>query len=506
MRFLQIFHNIKMRSKLIFLFVLTGLIPLLVLSYISLSKSTDAVVNEVFSKNSLFLEVKRGAISEMRHNAEMDWSMLSMTDMVHASLALADEKGADSPEWKSRKKEVRRYFEEQVGPLFPYQDYFLTDTKGKVLFCLNTPSLEGVDLSGRDYLQEALKGNVNWSDFFYSEHVEKSIVVLAGPIFKEGTRDDLVGVFFLFLGQDQFQEVVHAYAGDLGKTGNAYLVDEKGLLMIDTLIGKYARGAAMKESIAGEALDMLIPEMRKGNTDFRHVGLWKDYDGHAVLGSLGVFRVGKSPLGLVVEVDEKEALGGVRSLRMILGIITGVIVLVGVLLTFLLASLIVKPLKTITVIAGRARDGDFTITRDEFRYEGRDELGSVADALAEMIRGQRDTVRELKQKALHLSAISEETAASTEEVTSTAGEVAESNSELAEETRAGRDNAVESAKVMLEMSSLIQIAQTLASNADANSKEMADSAKEGLETVMKTVEHMDSIKLSVEETETLLEQ
>ena len=97
MRFLQIFHNIKMRSKLIFLFVLTGLIPLLVLSYISLSKSTDAVVNEVFSKNSLFLEVKRGAISEMRHNAEMDWSMLSMTDMVHASLALADEKGADSP-------------------------------------------------------------------------------------------------------------------------------------------------------------------------------------------------------------------------------------------------------------------------------------------------------------------------------------------------------------------------------------------------------------------------
>ena len=506
MRWFRFFHNIRMRSKLIFLFVLTGLIPLLFLSYLSLSKSSQAVEAEVFAKNSLFLEVKRDTITGMRNDAEVDWKMLSLTDVVYSSLALAHEKGSASPEWQGQKAEVKRYFEERVGPLFPYQDYFLTDIKGDVLFSLNSPFLEGVNLMDREYLREALQGKINWSDFFYSEHVKKSILVLAGPVLQEGTRGDIVGVFFLFLGQDQFQEVVHAYAKDLGTTGNAYLIDAQGLLMIDTLRGKYSQGAAMKEKITGDALNILAPQIDRGNTEFRHVGYWRDYEGNTVLGSQGVIQIGKSPLGVVVEVDETEALAGVRVLRLLLLAITGVIVLAGIALTFLLASLIVRPLRTITVLAGRAKEGDFTITREEFQYEGRDELGSVADALAEMIHGQRETVRELKQKALHLSAISEETAASTEEVTSTAGEVAEGNSKLAEETRSGRINAVESSQVMLEMSSLIQIAQNLATNADANSKEMAESAKQGLDTVKKTVEHMDSIKLSVEETESLLQQ
>ena len=504
MRWFRFFRNIKMRSKLIFFFTLTGLLPLLFLSYISLSRSSQALRQEVFAKNSLFLEVKRGTIQAMREDAEADWRLLSQNATVRESLLLAQQEGEDSAEWKEQEKKLRRYFKEDVEPLFPYQDYIFTDAKGTVLFTLNSPQVEGADLSVRDYYQEVMKGNIAWSDFFYSEHVGKSLVVLAGPVKEDGNSGKILGMFFFFVAQDQFQEVVHAYAKDLGKTGDAYLLDAEGLLMIDTLRGDYAQGAAMKEKVTGDVHRILAPDIRKGNTDFRHTGIWKDYMGNSVLGSVGVVLAGKSPLGLVVEVDDSEALAGFYSLRWILLTVTGLTVLVGMFFTFFLASLIVKPLKTITILAGRAREGDFTITREEFQYEGRDELDAVATALGSMIAGQREMIRELKQKALHLSAISEETAASTEEVTSTAGEVAESNSKLAEETRGGRINAVESAQVMLEMSSLIQIAQTLATKADANSKEMSESAREGLETVKKTVEHMDSIKLSVEETEDLL--
>ncbi len=506
MRWFCFFRNIKMRSKLVFFFILTGLLPLLFLSYISLSRSSQALRQEVFGKNSLFLEVKRGTMQAMREDAEADWKLLSQNATVRNSLHLVQQKGIDSPEWEEQKKEVRRYFKEDVEPLFPYQDYIFTDASGIVLFGLNSPQIEGASLAQRDYYQEVVKGHVAWSDFFYSEHVRKSLVVLAGPVMDEGNSGKILGMFFFFVAQDQFQEVVHAYARDLGKTGDAYLIDAEGLLTIDTLLGDYAQGAAMKEKITGDVYQILASDVRKGNTDFRYTGIWKDYMGSPVLGSVGVVLAGKSPLGLVVEVNEEEALAGFYSLRWILLTVTGITVLVGILFTFLLASLIVKPLKTITVLAGRAQEGDFTITREEFQYEGRDELDAVATALGSMIAGQREMIRELKQKALHLSAISEETAASTEEVTSTAGEVAESNSKLAEETRGGRINAVESAQVMLEMSSLIQIAQTLATKADANSKEMSESAREGLETVKKTVEHMDSIKLSVEGTEELLKQ
>ncbi len=506
MRWFRFFRNIKMRSKLIFFFILTGLLPLLFLSYISLSRSSQALQQEAFAKNSLFLEVKKGIIQTMREDAEADWKLLSQNVTVRNSIQLVQQKGVDSPEWGEQKKEVRRYFEEDVEPLFPYQDYIFTDASGIVLFALNTPQIVGADLSVRDYYQEVVKGRIAWSDFFYSEYVKKSLVVLAGPVMDQGNSGKILGMFFFFVTQDQFQDVVHAYASDLGKTGDAYLIDAEGLLTINTLLGDYAQGAAMKEKVTGDVYQILAADIRKGNTDFRHTGIWKDYMGNSVLGSVGVVLAGKNPLGLVVEVDDSEALAGFYSLRWMLLAVTGITVLVGMFFTFFLASLIVKPLKTITVLAERAREGDFTVTREDFRYQGRDELDAVANALGSMIAGQREMIRQLKQKALHLSAISEETAASTEEVTSTAGEVAESNSKLVEETRGGRLNAVESAQVMLEMSSLIQIAQTVATKADANSKEMSESAQEGLETVKKTVEHMDSIKLSVEETEELLKQ
>ncbi len=173
---------------------------------------------------------------------------------------------------------------------------------------------------------------------------------------------------------------------------------------------------------------------------------------------------------------------------------------------FLMTRGLTVPMKRVAELAALARDGDFTFEREDFRIVNRDELGTMADALAEMVLSQREMILNLKKKSVHLAALSEESAASTEEVTSTTNEVAESNAHLAEQTRKGRENAVEASKVMLEMSSLIQIAQSLAANADKSSKDMAQAASEGGETVAKTIEHMENIKGSVKETEELLTQ
>ena len=506
MRAMKIFNNLRMRSKLILLFGLTGLLPLLLLSWFSLSRASDAVMDEVVEKNALFLDLKRDAVAEFRRETEQNWKMMSMINRVYSSMAILKEKGAESTEWKSRSDGIRIFYEEQASAVYSYQDYVLTDIRGNVVFSLNYPQIEGVDLSGTEYIREALDGRSNWSDFFHSEHTGGVALVFAGPLRKEGAFGDVVGAFFLLMNQTDIQHTVHSQVEQLGSSGDAYLLDADGLLFSDTKLGAFAKGAAMKERIAGDAVTRLAPEIRAGNTDFRAVGIWDDYLGNGVLGSVGVVRVGKSPLGVVVEVDESEALAGVVVLRRILLMIAGAAVLAGLLIAILLASLIARPLHVIQGLAERAKGGDLTIGRADFHYEGRDELGGVADALAEMVASQRETVMELKRKAVHLAALSEETAASTEEVTSTTGEVAESNSRLAERTRAGRSNSVEASQVMLEMSSLIQIAQSLAANADNNSKEMARAASEGGGTVERTIEHMENIKRSVQETESLLTQ
>ena len=265
-----------------------------------------------------------------------------------------------------------------------------------------------------------------------------------------------------------------------------------------------------------ENLDQ-IDEIEKSVDNYRTdmltvIDCWKELD------TLSERReeVGNEILGLskqVVMAAENSTSGitdrTVASLEAtILMIVTATVsaILLGSFISLFMTRSLTRPMRRITELASIARDGDFTFDREDFGIKNKDELGLMADALADMVASQREMIRNLRQKSVNLAALAEESAASTEEVTSSTGEVAESNARLAEQTRKGRDNAIEAAKVMLEMSSLIQIAQVLATGADKNSKDMGRAASEGGETVAKTIEHMESIMASVTETGDQLQQ
>ncbi|MDR1482930.1 MAG: methyl-accepting chemotaxis protein [Synergistaceae bacterium] len=113
-------------------------------------------------------------------------------------------------------------------------------------------------------------------------------------------------------------------------------------------------------------------------------------------------------------------------------------ILIGFVVAFLISSSITRPLSAIVSIAKRAEDGDLSIVKEDFRYNGKDELGSLVTAMANMVAAQEETVRQvvavserLSDGANNLSSISEETNASMEEVKASIDEVAslsESNS------------------------------------------------------------------------------
>jgi methyl-accepting chemotaxis protein len=126
---------------------------------------------------------------------------------------------------------------------------------------------------------------------------------------------------------------------------------------------------------------------------------------------------------------------------------TAAAVLLGFVVAFAISRSITKPLSTILGLAKRAESGDLTIGREDFKYRGRDELGVLADALAEMVAAQEASMREivsvahsLMGGASNLSAISEETNASMEEVKTSIDQVAslgEANGGTLEECSAG---------------------------------------------------------------------
>ena len=74
-------------------------------------------------------------------------------------------------------------------------------------------------------------------------------------------------------------------------------------------------------------------------------------------------------------------------------------IVVGLAIAFLIAGAIRKPLARVVELVTHARDGDMSITRDDFNYKGHDELGNLGDSLSEMFGALRTAIIEIHDNA-----------------------------------------------------------------------------------------------------------
>jgi len=74
-------------------------------------------------------------------------------------------------------------------------------------------------------------------------------------------------------------------------------------------------------------------------------------------------------------------------------------IIVGLFIAMYLAGSIRKPLGRVVELVMNARDGDMSIVRDDFRYEGHDELGDLGDALSEMFASLRTAISDIRDNA-----------------------------------------------------------------------------------------------------------
>ena len=79
--------------------------------------------------------------------------------------------------------------------------------------------------------------------------------------------------------------------------------------------------------------------------------------------------------------------------------LAAVAIVVGLGIAFLIAGAIRKPLARVVELVTHARDGDMAITREDFNYDGRDELGALGDALSEMFNAMRTAIGEIRENA-----------------------------------------------------------------------------------------------------------
>ncbi|MBU9711944.1 hypothetical protein [Evansella tamaricis] len=91
---------LKMRNKLISMFILTGLLPLLVLSIYLHNQIEDQMVSDALSENATFFDLKRGIIADFYSERMGDGIVISNIPDVYEGLEIYENYGVHSREWQ----------------------------------------------------------------------------------------------------------------------------------------------------------------------------------------------------------------------------------------------------------------------------------------------------------------------------------------------------------------------------------------------------------------------
>ncbi len=468
--------NLKLRNKLIVMFIITSIIPLAFLSFYSYNRAAANIEEEVLDKNKVYLDLTISQLNDYFAERIGDANVISSTRDVYQSMNIFNQYGNASGEWNERYSIMEKSLNNTVKE-YDYDNIFITNRFGQVVFAANQKiELEGKSLKEREYIKKSLAGETNWSKVFFSDVTNEKILVVSAPIKDNGNSGNIIGTLNIEISGNTLDDIVHAGVGELGASGDAYLIRQNGLLLTNTRLGEYKENAALNQTIDTKAASLIKQAINSNNTDFVELDKYDDYMGNPVLGALGVIHVGNNPAGLIIEVDQAEAFAKVASLRNIIIIVLGLMLVFGIVLTFFISKSIAKPLSLAINHIGEVAAYDISRDVPEDFMKRKDEIGHLGEAIQKIEENLRDLLREIANSSQEVSSTSEELSATSQEITAKTQNIDVNIQEIAagmEENSAAAEEVTASAQ---EVASAINQIASKAQEGSAVSKEIYERA------------------------------
>ncbi|MCD5401180.1 hypothetical protein LR013_01100 [candidate division NPL-UPA2 bacterium] len=264
------FKRMNLKVRLIALFLLVGLVPLLVSSFLSYQQAATNIQEEVLLGLELYLEAEKELLELSNLDRERGVIALASYPLIYESLAALKgvEAGQDAAAlWLEREEMVTELLVEKVEA-YGYDFIFITDSTGLVIYSTQEGVL-GADFSGRAYIQGSLAGAVSWSPLFFCEVADESVLVVSAPVSERGKEGEVVGTVNLVPSDMQMVQMIHHGLERISATADAYLIDADGLLLTNTrLPGEFQEGAALNKSIDTKAVELLAGPIARADFDF----------------------------------------------------------------------------------------------------------------------------------------------------------------------------------------------------------------------------------------------
>ena len=256
----------SLKVKLIALFLLAGLIPIIAVSLINGRNTAAGLNEEIIKAMDMYAGKKSEALEDYLDQRAADSRVFAATQNIYQGLAILRESDYDihAPDWNEWLLTLDKYVI-AANRQYDFSQLYLTDIHGRVVYD-SLRRLVGQDLSALESVKGALNGKTAWSDLFYSDLVNANVLVVSSPVHSDGLNQTIIGTVNLLFSNEVISQFVHTGVDQLGVSADAYLIDADGLLMTDTLRGDYIANAALKGQIDTRAVELLAAPI--GNADF----------------------------------------------------------------------------------------------------------------------------------------------------------------------------------------------------------------------------------------------
>ncbi len=385
----------SIRNKLTLGGIVLVALPLIIVGFISVFKSSDALLH-------LGMEEAHISAEEIAHLVDnlleeevkvanifaADKNIVEVTEKVSNGTI---EK--ESPEIAEIYRNLTRQFN-QMG--HDYQGIFVTDNDGY----LYTGALQGgkeykgVSIHDRDYFQQMkTSGKVVVSDIKRSKTTKKLISVICAPIKSDSSK--IIGAFGLVLKIDHLVELISG--NTIGETGYGFMTDKDGLLIA--------------HPTPKNILNLNLTEL-DGMKEFMRQMLSGD-SGVAEYTFKGIDKVaGFAPLknknwyiGATQNAD--EFLGASKTIRNLIILVTLVSVGITAVLVSFAAMAIVKPINSAVAGLKDIAEGEGDLTM-RLQVSSKDEVGEMAQWFNTFIEKLQGIIKQISQNSTSVGVSSEQ--------------------------------------------------------------------------------------------------
>lgn len=459
---------VSIKFKLVILGLIVLIIPLGVLGVVSVIQSRDALIEIAHEQL-----IKRSAeISDSVSNvlSREEKILLSLTYGEAAVQASSSENhapdAADDVRYERLNRELRLFKNTpKLGD--DYQVLIYTDLNA-IVKAASADEYIGIDLSDREYLQLALKGELNIGQANLNKVTKEPFVPVAAPVYDEyGT---ISGAIAMILYLDFLWELIEN--STVGETGYAFITDAEA-----TIIAHPDPSTLFELNLKTlEGLEDVVSRFQKGESGFEAY----IYKGEPK--SAGFAVVEEAGWGVFLTQTDADFLSASNAIRMQLIIVAAAGFIIAFAAFYIFSGTITNAIKRIVVFTNDISEGRL-YTSIEVRQK--DELGKMTEALLQMQEKLREVVGGVM--------------VSSEQVTSGAQQLAQSSEQLS-------TGATEQAANAEEVSASVeQMGANIMQNTDnaAKTEEMASQAAvdidEGGAAVIDVVTSMNEIaqKISI---------